>query len=196
MRTVSRPRSLTILARTALVVGLSASLGACSGDETPSEAPASSATTSGDGGGGVDDPSSADGEAADLPQVRTCTVEVDVSGDVDASWKGKGDVRVRPDTESGPTARYSASDGDALVTVYSPDDAIDYPAVTFSAGKQAFTSVKDDASDISVERDGTSAEAQVELTGFDAATVVIDVAFTCTSDQTKGTSKGSAKNEG
>lgn len=192
MRTVSLHQSHTILARSALVVGLSAALVACSGDDEPSGKSTSSATASGEGSEGTAGSSSQDGEAADLPQVRTCTVVVDVSGDTEASWKGKGDVRVRTDTESGPTARYTASQGNALVTVYSPDDAIDYPAVTFSVGKQAFTSVEDNASDIDVERDGSGAKAQLELTGFDAATVDIDVAFTCK----PGKSKGKAKNKG
>ncbi len=114
---------------------------------------------------------------------------VDGSGDAEASWKGKGDARVRTDTESGPTARYTASKGNALVIVYSPDDAVDYPAITFSKAQESFTSVEADASDIAVERDGSGAEAQLTLTGFDGASVDIDVSFTCKA-------KGSAKNEG
>ena len=104
---------------------------------------------------------------------------------------------MRTDTESGPTARYTASKGDALVIVYSPDDAIDYPAITFSKGEQSFTSVEADASDIAVERDGSGAQAQLTLTGFDGASVDIDVAFTCKAKgASKRGSKGGTKSEG
>ena len=202
MRIHTLQRRSVLLARSALLASLSISLVACSGDEEPGATPsAGSSAEPGDAAESSDGaesqgPGESEGapkeESPSLPQVSTCSVSVDVSGDVEISWKGEGSVRVRSDAESGSTARYTASNDGALVTIYSPDDEIPYPAVTFSQGKQGFTSVEDDSDEIDVKRNGKAAQAQLVLSGSNASSVDIDVAFTCK----PGKSEGKAKNKG
>ena len=186
-----------------MLVCLSVTLAACSDDSGPTPAEvASSGAGSGDGtssGGGDGQGSDNEGgeeEAAlpKAPELRDCDVSVEVSGDVEASWKGKGDVRIRyDDGEYRSTARYSATDGDNRVTMYTPDQDIPYPAVTFSQGEAGFTSLQNNASKIQVKRSGGGGDAKITLSGLENASVDLQVSFSCANASKQGADKGKNK---
>ncbi|CAN5279552.1 hypothetical protein BH09ACT12_BH09ACT12_19990 [soil metagenome] len=185
MRTHTRHRRRAILIPTALFACLSLSLAACSDDSDNPDDPSGSSTSdgsgeSGDAGQGADD-GNGDSAAQESkpPKTRKCTVSVDATGDLEASWEGKGEVQVSYDNADGPTARYSATDGDNRVTVYTADDDIPYAAATFSQGDQAFTTDEGNADKIDVKRTGKGASADLTMRGLKDASLDIVLDFSC-----------------
>src|SRR6476469_4661778 len=80
---------------------------------------------------------------------RTCDVEVEVTGSVQASWKGKGtSLRMT----SGPDAIYRSQHGKSQVVVYSSGKDFKTSA-NFTQGQQTFTTPLGDATGIDAASD-------------------------------------------
>lgn len=149
------------LAVTALVAAVA--LTACSGSsdddgDKDAGAPASS--------------SPASESAAPEPFERTCEVDVQVTGAVEASWSGKG----RSSNEAGPTI-YQFAQGKDHITVYAGKDDIPTNANVTVDGATYTTT--DPESGLDIAGNGTSAKVDADTDGVDGPGPHVSATFTC-----------------
>lgn len=154
------------LAVTALSTALV--LSACSGsdDEKPDAGGSSSAST----------PSSSE---APEPFERKCTVEVTMTGPVEASWTGKG----RSSNEAGPTM-YQFEDGDERMAVYAGKDDIPTNANVTVDGATYTTT--DPEAGLDVAGNGTKAVVDADTNGVEGPGPHLNATFTCGKGKGKG----------
>lgn len=151
-------------------------LAGCSGsssDDDKPDAEASSSTTSSEGSEGS--------EGSEAPKVfeRTCTVEAQVTGVVEASWSGKG----RSSNEAGPTM-YTFTQGKDRMTVYAGKDDIVTNA-NLTVGGATYTTT-DPESGLDVAGNGTKAVVDADTAGVDGAGPHVTATFTCGKGEGKG----------
>ena len=148
-------------------------LSACSGsddDKPEAGAPSSDSTT----------------KASEAPEPfqRKCTVEVQVSGKVEASWSGKG----RSSNEAGPTM-YQFEDGKNRMAVYAGKDDIPTNA-NITVGGATYTTT-DPEKGLEVAGNGTKAVVDADTSGVDSEGPHVKATFTCgKGDKGKGKNKG------
>lgn len=159
----------------ALTVALA--LTACSSDDSSDDktpADATSQTTA----GGEASPGEASEGAGQSPvpvQPRDCQATVEVTGKVEAAWKGKATVRGE---ESGPSAVYLTADGKKTVTAYAKGEGFN-PSVNFYDGKQVFATAPGSGTGLDIRPNGKSAEVDAEAFNVEGDTVQIVVSFDC-----------------
>lgn len=152
-----------------IMVGATLAVTACSGDDSEPDGrtPASAASSPGK--------SSAAPESFE----RACTVDVEITGAVQASWEGKG----RSSNEAGPTM-YTFTKGKDRITVYaSKGDVPTNANVTVDGATYTTT---DPESGLDVAGNGTSAEVDADTTGVDGPGPHLSADFACGKGAKKG----------
>lgn len=140
---------------------LSLALGACSGEDD--QDPSSEASTS---------------QVADALQPARvkggCTAEVEVTGDVTASWSGKATVRRGEGT---PTVYTTEADG-GTVAAYAAAEGFETTA-NFTGDAGTFTTEPEVADGLDLDAEGTGGTIDADLVGLDDQTAHLTATFTC-----------------
>ncbi len=107
---------------------------------------------------------------------RDCTVDVEVTGAVQASWSGKASSATMT---SGPAAVYRAVKGDTQLAVYAKGD--DFPAsANVTQGQRTFTTPQGDGNGVTAKGSGASAKVDAEASGIKPGqSVHLTADFTC-----------------
>lgn len=162
-------RAVRLLSVPALCLLLT--LTACSGDDDEPDGDSSSSA-----GAEADD----DGERTKDKPVgdvqRVCQAVVDVTGTVEASWEGPGNVRL---TSDGERAVYESLDADARVVIYSAGGDFETASANFSDGEQTYTTPLGDGTGLKAKVNGKSASADAQAAGIEGDPVQISADFTC-----------------
>lgn len=130
----------------------------------------------------ADSPSSAAASDSGMPDKvfhRKCTAEIEITGAVQASWKGKGSSS----NQAGPTI-YDFAKGEDRLSVYAGKDDLPTSA-NFTIDGATYTTADPDTG-LDVAGNGTSATVDADTMGVKGPGPHLTATFTCG----KGTSKG------
>jgi hypothetical protein len=154
MRLVTR----SLLALSTLV--LATTLAACSGDDGKSEA------------------STAKPSPTMTEEARTdCDVQVTLTGDVKASWKGQGFATTQ--NTSGPPAFYQAAGKGFTISLYSKGNGFDNASAVVTAKKVTYTT-QPGSGDVQVDDSGKGGQVDADAAGIKPDAVVhVKASFSC-----------------
>jgi len=120
-------------------------------------------------------PTAAKGENAGTKS-RDCKVDVAVSGDVEVTWKGKGQAQVQK--SASPPAFYQASKGKNSLSVYAEGEDFERSAVVTVTGNTYTT--EQGADGVDARPNGKGATVDADASGVEPDSQVRVVAtFTC-----------------
>ncbi|NYD42706.1 hypothetical protein [Nocardioides panaciterrulae] len=156
---------MRLLTRTMLTVsalGLAVTASACSSDDSTSDASASAAEPS----------------AAATTEARTsCRVQVALTGDVQATWKGKGFATT--ENTSGPPAFYQAAGKGFTLSMYAEGNGFDHASAVVTADKVTYTT-QPGSGHVQVDDSGKGGQVDADATGIKPHTQVhVKASFDC-----------------